>query len=83
VCVRGLGFGDLAHGVVEGQAEDLGIEVGGIAGQVALGEALLFFLPFYVIPCQLGLTGIKPTLRVRTWPAPRPVGMLCMQGILR
>ena len=27
VCSSGLGAGDLAHGVVEGQAEDLGTEV--------------------------------------------------------
>ena len=31
--------GDLAHGVVKGQAEDLDEEGDGIAGQVALGPA--------------------------------------------
>ena len=35
----GLGSRDLAHGVVEGQAEDLGTEVNGVAGQIALGPA--------------------------------------------
>ena len=33
VCFSGLGSCDLAHGVVEGQAEDLGTEVDGVAGQ--------------------------------------------------
>jgi hypothetical protein len=35
----GLGSRDLAHGVVEGQAEDLEVEVDGVAGQIALGPA--------------------------------------------
>ena len=39
VCFSGLGSSDLAHGVVEGQAEDLGAEVEGVAGQIALGPA--------------------------------------------
>ena len=37
VCFSGAG--DLAHGVVEGQAEDLDKEVDGVAGQIALGPA--------------------------------------------
>jgi hypothetical protein len=36
VCFSGLGSCDLAHGVVEGQAEDLGTEVDGVASQIAL-----------------------------------------------
>lgn len=31
--------GDLAHGVVEGKAEDLEVEVDGVAGEVAFGPA--------------------------------------------
>ena len=31
----GLCAGDLAHGIVEGQAEDLDMEVNGVAGEVA------------------------------------------------
>ena len=31
--------GDLAHGVVEGQAEDLDVEVNGVAGQISFGPA--------------------------------------------
>ncbi len=30
---------DEAHGVVEGETEDLGVEVDGVAGEVALGPA--------------------------------------------
>ena len=30
---------DLAHGVVKGQAEDLDVEVNGVAGEVAFGPA--------------------------------------------
>ena len=30
---------DLAHGVVEGQAEDLDVEVNGVAGEIAFGPA--------------------------------------------
>jgi len=33
----GLCACDLAHGVVEGQAEDLDVKVNGVAGQVATG----------------------------------------------
>ena len=35
----GLGPGNFAHGVVEGQAEHLDKEVDGVAGEVALGPA--------------------------------------------
>ena len=34
-----LGAGELPHGVVEGQAEHLNMEVNGIAGEVAFGPA--------------------------------------------
>ena len=44
--------GDLAHGVVEGQAEDLDEEVNGVAGQVALGPA-----PVAVFDDQAGIGG--------------------------
>jgi len=37
--VRLLSSGDLAHGVVEGHAEDLEVEVNGVAGEVAFGPA--------------------------------------------
>ena len=35
----GLCAGDLAHGVVEGQAKNLDVEVNGVAGQIAFGPA--------------------------------------------
>ena len=35
----GLCAGDLAHGVVEGQAENLDMEVNGVAGEVAVLDA--------------------------------------------
>ena len=34
-----LRFGDFAHGVVEGQAEDFDEEVDGVAGEILLGPA--------------------------------------------
>lgn len=34
-----LRLGDVAHGLVEGQAKDLDVEVNGVAGEVALGPA--------------------------------------------
>ena len=34
-----LGSGDLAHGIVEGKAQDLDKEVDGVAGQIALWPA--------------------------------------------
>ena len=37
--VVGLGAGDLAHGVVKGLAEDLDLEVNGVAGEVAFRPA--------------------------------------------
>ena len=52
VCFSGLGSSDLAHGVVEGQAEDLGTEVDGVAGQIALGPA-----PIGVFDDQTGIGG--------------------------
>ena len=44
--------GDLAHGVVEGQAEDLDMEVNGVAGQVAFGPA-----PVAVFDDEAGISG--------------------------
>jgi hypothetical protein len=35
----GLCSGDLAHGVVEGQAEDLDVEVNGVPGQISFRPA--------------------------------------------
>jgi len=43
---------NLAHGVVEGQVEDLDKEVDGIAGQVALGPA-----PIAVLDDETGISG--------------------------
>ena len=34
-----LRCGQLAHGIVEGQAQDLGVEVDGVAGEVTVGPA--------------------------------------------
>jgi hypothetical protein len=47
-----LGSRDLAHGVVEGQTEDLGTEVDGVAGQIALGPT-----PIGVFDDQTGIGG--------------------------
>lgn len=45
--VRELVKGDnLAHGVVEGQAEDVDEEIDGVAVEVALGPAPIGFCPF-------------------------------------
>ena len=52
VCFSGLGSSDLAHGVVEGQAEDLGTKVDGIAGQIALWPT-----PIGVFDDQTGIGG--------------------------
>ena len=43
---------ELAHGVVEGQAEDLDVEVNGIAGQIAFGPA-----PVAVFDDESGIGG--------------------------
>ena len=43
---------DLAHGVVEGQAEDLDMEVNGVAGEVAFGPA-----PVGVLDDEAGIGG--------------------------
>ena len=43
---------DLAHGVVEGQAEDLDAEVDGVAGQIAFGPA-----PVAVFDDEAGIGG--------------------------
>jgi hypothetical protein len=46
------GAGDLAHGVVEGQAEDLDVEVDGIAGEIAFRPA-----PVAVFDDEAGIGG--------------------------
>ena len=48
----GSGGGDLAHGVVKGQSEDLDEEVNGVAGQVTLGPA-----PVAVFDDEAGIGG--------------------------
>ena len=48
----GLCAGDLAHGVVEGQAEDLDVEVDGVAGEIAFGPA-----PVAVFDDEAGIGG--------------------------
>jgi hypothetical protein len=44
--------GDLAHGIVEGQAEDLDVEVDSVAGQITFGPA-----PIGVLDDQAGIGG--------------------------
>jgi hypothetical protein len=39
---------NLAHGVVEGQAEDLNAEVNGVAGEVALGVTNFFDIVLFI-----------------------------------
>jgi len=48
----GSGSSDLAHGVVEGEAKDLDMEVDGIAGQIPLGPA-----PVTVFDDEAGIGG--------------------------
>ena len=48
----GLCAGDLAHGIVEGQAEHLDMEVNGVAGQIAFGPA-----PVAVFDDETGIGG--------------------------
>ena len=45
-------MGDLAHGVVEGQAKDLDVEVNGVAGEVPLRPA-----PIAVFDDEAGIGG--------------------------
>ena len=47
-----LDAGDLAHGIVEGQAEDLDVEVNGVASKVAFGPA-----PVTVFDDEAGIGG--------------------------
>ncbi len=47
-----LGAGDLTQGVVEGQAEDVDMEVNGVAGEVAFGPA-----PVTVFDNESGIGG--------------------------
>ena len=51
--------GDPAHGVVEGQAEDLDVEVDGVAGQIALGPA-----PVTVFDDEAGIGGQNKIARL-------------------
>ena len=55
----GLRAGELAHGVVEGQAEHLDVEVNGIAGEVAFGPA-----PVAVFDDQAGIGGQNKIARL-------------------
>jgi len=54
-----LGAGDLAHGIVEGQAEDLDMEVNGIASEVAFGPA-----PIGVFYDESGIGGQNKVARL-------------------
>ncbi len=51
--------GDLAHGVVEGQAEDLDVEVNGVAGEVAFWPA-----PVGVLDDEAGIGGQNKIARL-------------------
>lgn len=51
--------GDVAHGVVEGQAKDLDVEVNGVAGQIAFGPA-----PVAVLDDEAGIGGQKVIARL-------------------
>ena len=53
------GAGDLAHGVVEGQTEDLDMEVNGVAGQIAFGPA-----PVAVFDDEAGIGGQNEIARL-------------------
>jgi hypothetical protein len=57
--VVALYSGDLAHGVVEGQAEDLDQEVNGVAGPISLGPA-----PIAVFDDESGKGGQKEIARL-------------------
>ena len=47
-----LGAGDQAHGIMEGQADNLDVEVNGVAGEVAFGPA-----PVNVFGDEAGIGG--------------------------
>ena len=49
----------MAHGVVEGQAEDLDVEVNGVAGQIAFGPA-----PVAVFDDETGVGGQNKIARL-------------------
>ena len=49
----------MAHGVVEGQAEDLDVEVNGVAGEVALGPS-----PVAVFEDEAGIGGQGKVVRL-------------------
>jgi hypothetical protein len=50
---------DLAHGIVEGQAEHLDVEVNGVAGEVAFGPA-----PVTVFDDEAGIGGQNKIARL-------------------
>ena len=50
---------DLAHGVMEGQAEDLDVEVNGVAGEIAFGPA-----PVAVFDDEAGIGGQNKIARL-------------------
>ena len=52
-------MGDLAHGVVEGQAKDLDVEVNGVAGEVPLRPA-----PIAVFDDEAGISGQNKIARL-------------------
>ena len=54
-----LGAGDLAHGIMEGQAEHLDVEVNGVASQIALGPA-----PVTVFDGETGIGGHGKIVRL-------------------
>jgi len=54
-----LRSGDLAHGVVEGQAEDLDVEVNGVARQISFGPA-----PVGVFDEEAGIGGQNKIARL-------------------
>ena len=58
----GLRFDPLTHGLVEGQAQHLGAEVDGVAGEVAVGPA-----PVAVFHDQAGILAHGSKKGVRSW----------------
>ena len=64
MCFSDSEAGDLAHGVVEGQAEDLDEEVDGVAGQIAFRPA-----PVAVFDDEAGIggQGKLPASRSSSW----------------
>ena len=50
--VVGLGSGDVAHGVMEGEAQNLDVEINGVTGEIAFGPA-----PVAVFDDETGIGG--------------------------